>query len=164
MWIRQRSRWAKGYAQTYLVHTRDLLGLTRRLGWVGSLHFHLLIGGSIVCQLINPIYWAMALLWLVFRPSGIDSFFPGPVFAMGALCLFAGNFVFAYTSAIACVQGNIGHLAKYGLAMPFYWLLHSIGAWKGFLQLLTRPHHWEKTKHFSEPVEPAAGSTPEPTP
>jgi cellulose synthase/poly-beta-1,6-N-acetylglucosamine synthase-like glycosyltransferase len=155
LWIRQRSRWAKGYVQTYLVHTRDLLGLTRRLGLVGSLHFHLLVGGSLLCQLINPVYWLMALVWLLFRPAGVDQFFPGPVFAMGALCLFVGNFVFAYTSAIACVQSGVGHLAKYGLAMPFYWVLHSIGAWKGFLQLITKPHHWEKTKHFSEPAQPA---------
>ncbi|MBN2449868.1 MAG: glycosyltransferase [Lentisphaeria bacterium] len=152
-WIRQRSRWVKGYVQTYLVHTRALGGLTRRLGLVNSLHFHLLIGGSFLCQLMNPVYWIMALLWLVFRPMGLETFFPAPVFAMGALCLFAGNFIFAYTSAIACVQRGVGDLAKYGLAMPLYWVLHSIGAWKGFLQLLTRPHHWEKTKHFAEPGE-----------
>lgn len=161
LWIRQRSRWAKGYAQTYLVHTRDLVGLTRRLGLIGSLHFHLLIGGSILCQLINPVYWFMAALWLLCRPAGVDQFFPGPVFAMGALCLFAGNFVFAYTTAIACVQSGVGHLAKYGLVMPLYWVMHSVGAWKGFLQLITRPHHWEKTTHFSVPADSAPGSAGE---
>ncbi len=156
LWVRQRSRWAKGYVQTYLVHTRDLWGLTRRLGFLGSVHFHLLVGGSLLCQLLNPVYWLLALVWLLFRPVGIDQFFPGPVFAMAALCLFAGNFVFAYTTAIACVQAGMGRLAAYGLAMPAYWVLHSIGAWKGFLQLITRPHHWEKTTHFREPAQPGA--------
>ena len=33
--------------------------------------------------------------------------------------------------------------------MPAYWLMMSLGAWKGFLQLITKPHHWEKTKHFA---------------
>jgi hypothetical protein len=44
----------------------------------------------------------------------------------------------------------MGHLAKYALLMPFYWIMMSAGAWKGFLQLITKPHHWEKTKHFAE--------------
>jgi hypothetical protein len=30
---------------------------------------------------------------------------------------------------------------------PGYWGLMSLGAWKGFLQLLTKPHFWEKTIH-----------------
>ena len=91
----------------------------------------------------------MTLIWLVFRPSGVDAFFPAPIFVMGSFCLFIGNFVFAYTAAIACVRRGAGHLAKIGILMPFYWLMISIAAWKGFLQLFTNPHHWEKTKHFA---------------
>lgn len=155
-WIGQRSRWVKGYIQTYLVHMRAPLALSRRLGFWNSLHFHLLIGGTPLCQLANPLYWFLALLWLVFRPTGLDAFFPGPVFAMGAVCLFFGNFVFAYTSGIACVRRGFGHLAKYALAMPLYWALMSVGAWKGALQLLRRPHHWEKTRHFADTDEAPA--------
>lgn len=148
-WIRQRSRWVKGYIQTYLVHTRQFFKLHRSLGFWNSIQFHLLIGGSFFSQLINPFYWLMTLIWLVFRPAGVAQFFPAPVFAMGAFCLFVGNFVFAYTSSIACVRRGAGHLAKIGIIMPFYWLMISIAAWKGFLQLFTNPHHWEKTKHFA---------------
>ena len=148
-WIKQRSRWVKGYIQTYLIHTRDFIGLHKRFGLWNSLQFHLLIGGSFFSQLINPFYWLMTLIWLVFRPSGVDAFFPAPIFVMGSFCLFIGNFVFAYTAAIACVRRGAGHLAKIGILMPFYWLMISIAAWKGFLQLFTNPHHWEKTKHFA---------------
>ena len=149
-WIPQRSRWVKGYVQTYLVHMRSPLRLLRRIGLTNWLHFHLLIGGTPLCQLVNPIYWLLALLWLLVRPVGLDAYFPGPIFAMAAVCLFAGNFVFAYTCGIACVRRGLGHLTKYALAMPFYWALMSVAAWKGTLQLFTRPHHWEKTKHFAE--------------
>ena len=149
-WFLQRSRWVKGYIQTYLVHTRAPFQLFRRLGIVNSLHFHFLIGGTPLCQLISPFYWALAVLWLVAQPAGLEAFFPGPVFAMGAVCLFGGNFIFAYTSGIACVRRGFGHLTKYGLAMPFYWMFISAGAWRGFLQLLRRPHYWEKTMHFAD--------------
>ena len=150
-WIKQRSRWVKGYVQTYCIHTRDLLGFHRKLGFWNSLQFHLLIGGTFISQLINPLYWIMTLLWLFVRPAGLDQYFPTAIFAMGSFCLFVGNFIFVYTSAIACVRRGVGSLAKYSLLMPFYWMMMSIAAWKGFLQLFSNPHHWEKTKHFADP-------------
>jgi hypothetical protein len=38
-------------------------------------------------------------------------------------------------------------LVKYALIVLPYWVLMSVAAWKGVLQLITRPHFWEKTKH-----------------
>ena len=151
-WIRQRSRWVKGYCQSYLVHTRNLFRATRRLGLINSLHFHLLIGGTPFSQLVNPFYWALAILWFTLRPEAIAAYFPGPVFAMAALCLFVGNFALAYAAGIACVRRGFGRLTFFGLTMPFYWAMMSYAAWKGFLQLIRRPHYWEKTHHFGEPL------------
>ena len=34
-----------------------------------------------------------------------------------------------------------------GVLSPLYWVLISIGAWKGLWQLVVRPHYWEKTVH-----------------
>ena len=147
-WLRQRSRWVKGYIQTWLVHTRNPLRLHRSLGFWNSIQFHLLIGGTFFSLLINPFYWLMTCIWILFRPTGVDSFFPPIIFAGSAFCLFAGNFIFLYATAIACVRKKHQKLAKFTLLMPFYWLLMSLGAWKGFLQLFLRPHHWEKTPHF----------------
>jgi cellulose synthase/poly-beta-1,6-N-acetylglucosamine synthase-like glycosyltransferase len=152
-WLRQRSRWIKGYVQTYLVHLRQPLRLGRGLGIANGIHFHLLIGGTPFCQLINPVYWCLALLWVFSQSTAFSYYFPAPVFVMAAICLFVGNFLFAYTSSIACVRRNLGNLAIFGLLMPLYWVLMSIAAWKGCLQLIWRPHYWEKTKHFGTPPE-----------
>jgi len=161
-WISQRSRWVKGYIQTYFVHLRSPFRLLRGLGIRNSLHFHLLIGGTSFCQLVNPVYWILTLFWLVSQSVTFSAYFPGAVFLMAAFCLFVGNFLFAYTSSIACVRRGMGDLAAYGLAMPAYRILMSIGAWKGFLQLLWKPHYWEKTKHFGNPADPGgtAAHTP----
>ena len=148
-WLRQRSRWVKGYIQTYLVHMRRPVRQARDLGFLNTLHFHLLIGGSPFCQLINPVYWCLTLLWFIFKLEEVSVFFPGPVFAMAAFCLFVGNFTFAYSCGIACVRRNLGRLTAYGLLMPLYWALMSVAAWKGTLQLVRRPHFWEKTRHFA---------------
>ena len=45
-WIRQRSRWIKGYMQTYLVHMRRPVQVYRRLGHVGFWGFQFFIGGT----------------------------------------------------------------------------------------------------------------------
>lgn len=146
-WIRQRTRWQKGYIQTYFVHMRSPWRLTRGLGLWRSLHFHLLIGGSVFASLINPIFWGLALLWFFTRIDALAVLFPGAVFAIGALCLFAGNFVFAYTSAIGCYRRGYYDLVKYAVASPFYWVMMSYSGWRAFFQFFSDPFHWEKTKH-----------------
>ncbi len=146
-WIRQRSRWVKGYVQTYLVQTRALRQLTGKLGVANSLHFHLLIGGSVFTQLISPFYWLLVMIWLVWQPKVIGEFFPGPVFAMAALCLFVGNFALVYCCAIACQRRDLGTVVKFTPLMIIYWIIACLAAWKGTLQLVWKPHFWEKTQH-----------------
>ena len=146
-WIRQRSRWIKGYIQTYLVHCRRPLGMLTRLGFWRTFGFHMMIGGTPVCLLINPVYWVLALFWVIFRSQEVAEFFPFPIILFAAVCLFVGNFVFVYAGVLAAYRRQHYDLVKTSLLMPFYWVLMSIGAWKGFLQIITRPNYWEKTKH-----------------
>ncbi len=147
-WIRQRSRWVKGYIQTYLVHMRAPLKLLRSLGVDGFVNFQMMVGGSVACFLLNPLYWLMTLAWLVFHPHFIEQLFaPTWLYAAGTLCLFAGNFAFVYLSAAACANRRDWDLVKHCLLMPLYWVLMSIGAYKAVGQLVVRPFYWEKTDH-----------------
>ena len=44
--------------------------------------------------------------------------------------------------------------------LPFYWLLISLAAWKGFIQIFTKPFYWEKTKHgLTDNIEPCKEET-----
>jgi cellulose synthase/poly-beta-1,6-N-acetylglucosamine synthase-like glycosyltransferase len=146
-WVRQRTRWLKGYIQTYLVHMRRPAVLLRELGLANFLHFQLLIGGIVFSFLINPIYWFLAILWFLTRMEMLTHLFPGPVFAMGAVCLFAGNFVFAYLCAMGCFCRGYFDLVKYALLAPVYWVMMSYSGWRAFFQFFSNPFHWEKTKH-----------------
>lgn len=146
-WARQRSRWVKGYVQTYLVFLRQPFRHMFQLGPSKSLAFHLVIGGTPLSMVINPLYWLMTLLWFVFRWEALAELFPFPIILGGLVCLFVGNFVFVYASVLAAYRRGYYDLVKYALLTPFYWLMMSYGAWKGFLQLITKPHFWEKTKH-----------------
>ena len=77
----------------------------------------------------------------------IQQMFPGFVFYAAAFQLFIGNFVFMYLNVAGSVRRGYYNLAKYALISPLYWGLMSIGAWKGFIQLFTKPFYWEKTEH-----------------
>jgi len=146
-WIRQRSRWVKGYIQTYLVALRRPFAIARRVGLARALGFHVMVGGTPFSLLVNPLYWTLTTLWFTLRWEGVTRLFPFPIVLWGLVCLFAGNFAFVYATLLAAFRRGDYDLVKYGLLVPFYWLLMSVGAWKGFLQLLTRPSYWEKTRH-----------------
>jgi cellulose synthase/poly-beta-1,6-N-acetylglucosamine synthase-like glycosyltransferase len=146
-WVRQRSRWVKGYIQTWLVHMRHPLKLMDQIGFRSWISFQMIIGGTFVGFLLNPIYWLLTTSWILTEAHFIQQIFPGYVYYAGAVGLFLGNFVFTYINVAGVMRRGHHDLVKYALLSPLYWALMSIGAWKGFLQLFYRPYYWEKTVH-----------------
>jgi cellulose synthase/poly-beta-1,6-N-acetylglucosamine synthase-like glycosyltransferase len=145
-WIRQRSRWIKGYIQTWLVHMRHPFRLYRQIGLKSWISFQLVVGGTFIF-LLNPIFWALTTVFFFTQAGFIQQVFPSFVFYAAAFQLFIGNFVFMYLNVAGSVQRGYFDLAKYALLSPLYWGLMSLAAWKGFLQLFYRPFYWEKTVH-----------------
>ncbi|EFQ24626.1 General secretory system II protein E domain protein [Aminomonas paucivorans DSM 12260] len=146
-WLRQRSRWIKGYMQTYLVHMRHPLRLYRRIGGRAFWGFQLLIGGTCVTFLVNPLLWGLFLLWLTLRPEALSLLFPPGVFAMSTFCLVVGNALAIHLNMLAVFRRKLFRLTPYALLNPIYWLLHSLAAYKALWQLFTKPFYWEKTTH-----------------
>ncbi len=146
-WIRQRSRWIKGYMQTLLVHTRRPLQFLRSAGPLGFLGFVLFIGGTVLAGLFNPLVWAFYLVWLGLPATSLDSIFPQILLFLSLFNLLAGNGAFIYLSMIAPIRRGWLELVPYSLTFPVYWVLISIAAYRGLWQLLGNPHFWEKTQH-----------------
>lgn len=147
-WFRQRSRWIKGYMQTYLVHTRGTKPNLRRSNH--SLIFQLVIGGKIAFVLINPILWVMtASYFLLYEFVGpqIETLYPSVVFYMAITSLVLGNFLFLYYYMIGIAKRNQWNLIKFVFLVPIYWLMISISAFIALYQLIFKPHYWEKTIH-----------------
>lgn len=146
-WINQRSRWIKGYMQTWLVHMRRPVELYRRLGPVGFLGFHMFIGFPPMTALINPLLWIMFLVSVIVGRSAVAGFFPGPVLVLALFDLMVGNAMYVYFNIVAVAKRRWYGLVPWGLLAPAYWVLHSVAAYKALLQLVTNPHYWEKTTH-----------------
>lgn len=147
-WLRQRSRWIKGWIQTILVHNRNPLRTLGELGFTGSVCFHLMLTAIVVAVLVHPFFlfqtaWQLGTLLDPEPLSGADLMLVG-------LSFF--NLSGGYAAYILLAKGVIernGGTANHGLlaSMPLYWLAISLAGWRGLLQLITRPFYWEKTEH-----------------
>jgi len=142
-WLRQRSRWMKGYMQTWLVHMRSPRALFRNAGFGGFVGFQLFIGGTVLTALANPLLWGM-FLYAQFcgDPAGSET-----VTHLSIVGLAIGNGLFAYLAMLSPVRRGWLDLAPLGLTAPVYWLLISCAGIRALFQLCTRPWHWDKTPH-----------------
>jgi len=61
--------------------------------------------------------------------------------------LAVGNSSYLFLYLFACLRKKNYRALPYALTMPAYWLLISVAAWRGLVQLITKPFYWEKTQH-----------------
>ncbi len=149
-WYNQRSRWIKGYIQTYFVHMRDPLRFVKESRPHNLIYFQLVVGTKILSMFTNPLMWAITVFYFLFRATYgplIESFFPGIVFYIGVMCLVFGNFIYLYNYMIGCSERGYSDLNKYVFLVPFYWLGMSFAAWKALYEIFVKPHYWSKTVH-----------------
>src|SRR6266516_68096 len=149
-WIRQRSRWIKGYLLTYLVYMRQPLHYLRQGRLREFLSLQLVIGGKTAVLFVNPLMWLLLAVYFPLHSILADTYhtlFPGFILYMSALCFFAGNFFYMYTLLIACMKRGQYGLIKWALFAPVYWAMMSIAAFLALFQLIFKPHYWEKTEH-----------------
>ncbi len=147
-WLRQRSRWIKGYMQTFLVYNRHPIKMLRTIGVVNWLSFQLFIGGAPLLFLVTPVAWAVFVYWLLTHSTSLDPFFPPLVLYVGLFNLLIGNFMGIYLNMLAVYRRGMFQLLPAALLNPVYWLLgHSVSAYKALWQLFSKPFYWEKTEH-----------------
>lgn len=149
-WLRQRSRWYKGYLQTWLVYMRRPGWLVSELGLLPAVRFTFLMAGTPVIAVLNLLFWYLSLTWVLGQPETIAAMFPPVVYYPALVCLVIGNAATMYMNLIGCREGRDPLLVIAVLTFPLYWLLMSIAAMKGTWQLITRPSYWEKTAHGLE--------------
>lgn len=161
-WVRQRSRWIKGYMQTYLVHTRNPYQFVKTNRQHAFL-FNLILGGKIAFILINPFLWFATFSYFAlyaYVGPAIERLYPAIVFYMAGFSLVFGNFLYLYYYMIGLMKREQYGLIKYIYLVPFYWLMISFAGFYALYQLILKPHYWEKTVHGltkRKEVKPAFG-------
>jgi cellulose synthase/poly-beta-1,6-N-acetylglucosamine synthase-like glycosyltransferase len=148
-WIRQRTRWMKGWAQTWIVHMRHPLRVWGELGTRGFLSLQLLIGGSLLSALVHPFFVLLVIYHAV----------------TGELLAAGDNAEHSVRKALALSVLGVGYLGTIALGMaglrrrnmlgfgwvlitvPVYWLFLSAAAWRAMWQMIFARYQWEKTQH-----------------
>lgn len=146
-WVKQRSRWYKGYLQTWIVHMRHPRQLLREMGWRAFVQFNLFVGGTPLLALLNSVFWTLTGVWFLGHPGFIRAVFPAPVFYLGLLCWSVGNFAVVYITIVTVRVIDEPGLLFAAAAVPAYWVMMALAAAKAFFQLIFNPSYWEKTTH-----------------
>jgi cellulose synthase/poly-beta-1,6-N-acetylglucosamine synthase-like glycosyltransferase len=149
-WLRQRTRWFKGWMQTWLVHMRQPARLLRDLGLPGFIAFQLIVGGNALAALVHPIFAAGLIYFVINSNASISQ--PESDAATILAWLYGTSVVAGYLASI--FLGGLG-LRRRGLSAnvwillltPLHWLLLSLAAWRALYQLIVAPYAWEKTEH-----------------
>jgi len=146
-WLTQRTRWYKGWMQTWIVHMRRPTRLLRELGPAGAIAFQIFFAANVLAALIHPLFMAGLCYTLFALPT------PWAHTVMeNAAPIFAASLLSGYGSTIVLdVIGLrrrrlLGH-AWVLILTPLHWLLLSLAAWRALFQLLDDPQRWEKTEH-----------------
>ncbi|MFN0113623.1 MAG: glycosyltransferase [Paracoccaceae bacterium] len=162
-WIRQRSRWLKGYAMTWAVHMRHPARLWRELGTWRFLGVQVLLLGTVSQFVMAPVLWAYWGLAL----GGV-----GPMASGGLGWTLAA--LFLASEVVNIVMGSLGvgrarhlDLLKWVPTLVAYFPLGTCAAAKALYEMAARPFYWDKTAHGvmdqaqgSRQPRPAAPATP----
>lgn len=143
-WLKQRTRWMKGWMQTLIVHNSDWRELLDDLGWRGFLGFQIYVGSMVLSA---PLHTAFMLSLLLGLPG--DGHTPS-LDAMDGVA--AVTFLVGYAGPGLLVVMGLRRLGRHDLLagqllLPLYWFLHSVAALLALIELVRMPHFWAKTDH-----------------
>lgn len=160
-WVKQRSRWLKGFMVTYLVHMRRPTALLKDLGWRRMLGLQAFFIGTVGQFLLAPVLWSYWAWWCGFGhpiahslPQDILHMMVVFMLSCEALSIFLG-----VAAAFACSRKRLAICAP---TLLFYYPLGTISAYKALYELILKPFYWDKTQHglhSDHPTNPDAKVT-----
>jgi cellulose synthase/poly-beta-1,6-N-acetylglucosamine synthase-like glycosyltransferase len=145
-WIKQRSRWLKGYLMTWGAAMRRPAVLLEELGAWRFWWMQIQFGGAVLGFLTAPLLWSFML-----KPFGV--WHPMDVvlspFAYGVLAtvMVTGLVGSVAISIHACRAAHLRHLRPISPLVEPYYLFGTVAAWIGLFELMARPFFWAKTTH-----------------
>jgi cellulose synthase/poly-beta-1,6-N-acetylglucosamine synthase-like glycosyltransferase len=147
-WLPQRTRWSRGYVQTFFVHARSprRIGLPALgvRGWIFLIFF---VAASSVFALVNPLFWALATWHFATGSAPLVAVF-GPVSGpLAAGLMFGGNLLCVLMTILGPLRRRAWSLMPWGLLAPIYWAMISTAAWRAVFMFVRDPFRWEKTPH-----------------
>ncbi|QRM43186.1 glycosyltransferase family 2 protein [Rhizobium sp. BG4] len=148
-WLHQRTRWFKGWLQTWLVLMRDPAQLLREMGISGFVVFQLLIAGMLLSALAHPwmLFFIGSSIIDLFQQDAVMDPAHRVLLVMDSCNVIASYILFILLGRKRMTPWEKRALRLRWLALPLYWMMLSIAAWRAVWQLRSNPFFWEKTPH-----------------
>ena len=148
-WLRQRSRWMKGWMQTWSVHMRSPLQFWRDAGARGFFTLNIIVGGNVLTALAHPILLGGVALQAIspLFDGDTPSFLSNQFASLHVATIAAGYFSTVVVGLMGLSRRGLLREAWVLVLTPIYWIYLSIAAWRALYQLLFEPYRWEKTEH-----------------
>lgn len=145
-WVKQRSRWLKGFAITWLVHMRAPRALLRDLGLMRFLGVQTLLLATFAQFAFAPLLWSF---WITL--AGFDH----PVaLTLGAPVALTMAWFFLFSeianlgiAMVAVSRRDHRHLMGYVFTLPLYFPMAALSAYKAIKEIVVEPFYWDKTEH-----------------
>ncbi|MFK7875040.1 MAG: glycosyltransferase family 2 protein [Paracoccaceae bacterium] len=145
-WVRQRSRWLKGFALTWAAHMRTPLKLLKDLGLYRFLGVQIFFIASLSQFFLAPVFWSF---WLII--AGLAHPFADWAGSFGILTFFlVCELISIAIHAIAVRGPQHRHLIPWAPTMLLYFPLGCIAMYKALYEIITSPFYWDKTEHGVE--------------
>ena len=145
-WIKQRSRWLKGYAMTWVVHMRAPRTLWRDLGAWKFLGFQIIFLGALSQFILAPVLWSFWLM-LFGLPHPLDGQVPQSLMITLAVFFFSTELLGIAVGFYALRGADHRWLRKWVPTLMVYYPLGVLASYKGLWEMATRPYYWDKTAH-----------------
>jgi cellulose synthase/poly-beta-1,6-N-acetylglucosamine synthase-like glycosyltransferase len=156
-WLKQRTRWYKGWMQTWFVHMRRPGRLFRELTPAGAIAFQIFFAANVLAALIHPLFMTGLGVTLYALPTPWANTVmenAAPIFATSLLSGYASTIVL---DLIGLRRRRLLGNAWVLILTPLHWLLLSVAAWRALFQLVYDPQRWEKTEHGMASTSRVAG-------
>jgi cellulose synthase/poly-beta-1,6-N-acetylglucosamine synthase-like glycosyltransferase len=145
-WVRQRSRWLKGFMITYFVAMRAPLKLLRELGFLRFMGVQTIFLATVSQFACAPLLWSFWLTLFGFTHPVETTL--GATVALSLAGFFLASELLNLTLHCIAVSGRSHrHLIAYTPSMMLYFTLGCVAAYKALWELLYAPFFWDKTQH-----------------
>lgn len=145
-WIKQRSRWLKGYGITWWVHSRNPRRLWRDLGPKRFTGFQLLFLTTLVQFALAPVLWSFWLI-LMGLPHPLDGHLTRPVILGLTAVFLSAEAVSIVVGLAALARSPHRFLYPWVPTLFAYFPFGTVAIYKALWETLKNPFYWDKTQH-----------------
>jgi len=145
-WVKQRSRWLKGFLITWMVHMRSPRALLRDLGFLRFMGVQTLLLATFAQFACAPLLWSFWITLAGFEHP-VSVTLGAPVTAFMIWIFIGSEIINLLVSMIAVSRREHRHLMGYVLTTPFYYPMAALSAYKAIKEMVVEPFYWDKTQH-----------------